>query len=695
MKVLIWKEFRENLKWAAVPILLFLLPLLLLGGPDEPPAGGHLMGFHVAAALFGAGLGFVQVFFEARGDKRSLLLHRPISHSRIFLAKVLGGLGVYLVGVGVPFVVNTAWCATPGRVPAPFDWGLTLPWLADILTGIVYYFAGMLTASREARWYGSRCLGLPAAFLCTILVWGLHEFGHALLTLLIVGTLLGTAAWGSFIAGGAYAPQPRFAKAALVGTFLAGLLVVSFFAKLMVGQQLGSGLSYSQVVDRQGRVLVVPWKESIGPVAPVTDLDGHVPPELDGKRIDRNVMEEIEAPRTGMDWPKFRTYRGASRFFVECVNDTLPHGEVWWYSPTRGRVLGYDDDFHQLLGSFGPDGFVPADQEPRSRFQGELLYINRVFDHGHAVYLTFPSGVYTIQFARRTITTLFTPAPGETVACCGKWKDPKEKESESLTVISTDKSVHILTEAGSPVFSVPLAFEREKYHLRGVARLDDRRFSFWFGPPWPPDLQTARTTPSYQVKYDPAGRELTRQAIPQPPRPEPSFGMALLGLATPMTEAATLIGSTRSMKSEARSAGEVSPLLFMLDEWVAYVIPGEERGWAERSGLVPTYVTLMLLSAVVCAVVCFVLARRYFFSGARRAGWALAGLLFGPVGVLLMVSVQQWPARIACHSCRQLRRVDRERCEHCGTAHAQPASDGTEIFEETSAAEPQLALTAH
>jgi hypothetical protein len=132
----------------------------------------------------------------------------------------------------------------------------------------------------------------------------------------------------------------------------------------------------------------------------------------------------------------------------------------------------------------------------------------------------------------------------------------------------------------------------------------------------------------------------------------------------------------------------------MLDEWVAYVIPGEERGWAERSGLVPTYVTLMLLSAVVCAVVCFVLARRYSFSGARRAGWALGGLLFGPVGLLLMLCVQQWPARIACHSCRQLRRVDRERCEHCGADHAQPAADGTEIFEEPSTTVRQLALSA-
>ena len=42
---------------------------------------------------------------------------------------------------------------------------MALPWLADVLTGLVYYFAGMLTAQREARWYGSRCLGLAAALV--------------------------------------------------------------------------------------------------------------------------------------------------------------------------------------------------------------------------------------------------------------------------------------------------------------------------------------------------------------------------------------------------------------------------------------------------------------------------------------------------------------------------------------------------
>lgn len=91
-----------------------------------------------------------------------------------------------------------------------------------------------------------------------------------------------------------------------------------------------------------------------------------------------------------------------------------------------------------------------------------------------------------------------------------------------------------------------------------------------------------------------------------------------------------------------------------------------------------------LLSAAACALICFLLARRYAFSHARRIGWALGGLLFGWVGLQLMLAVQEWPARVVCPGCRKRRVVSRDTCAHCGAPHAAPAPDGTEIFETTA-----------
>jgi hypothetical protein len=150
MKSLIWKEFRENFKWLPVPILLILGPTALMG-PHELMQFGRLFYASIVAALFGAVLGFLQVSPESRGDKRSLLLHRPLSCSQIFLSKALAGIGLYLLAVGLPFAWVVYVAATPGHIAQPFSWPMVLPWLADILTGLVYYFAGMLAAQSDGR----------------------------------------------------------------------------------------------------------------------------------------------------------------------------------------------------------------------------------------------------------------------------------------------------------------------------------------------------------------------------------------------------------------------------------------------------------------------------------------------------------------------------------------------------------------
>src|SRR5262249_26053597 len=157
-----------------------------------------------------------------------------------------------------------------------------------------------LTAQREARWYGSRGLGLATAFFCTFLAWSASEFWVALLVITVLGAVVGTAAWGSFVTGGAYASQPLVARAALTVTFLAALLVVTGGGRLPLAVLSASGVGSGYGLDRHGRVLLVPWKVGVGPVEPVTVLDGRVPPELQGRAVDRNVLEEIEAPMASM-----------------------------------------------------------------------------------------------------------------------------------------------------------------------------------------------------------------------------------------------------------------------------------------------------------------------------------------------------------------------------------------------------------
>jgi hypothetical protein len=196
--------------------------------------------------------------------------------------------------------------------------------------------------------------------------------------------------------------------------------------------------------------------------------------------------------------------------------------------------------------------------------------------------------------------------------------------------------------------------------------------------------------PSYVLEYDAAGNETARRTLPPRPSVEPSPAQALFGLATPMAEVTTLVGTTRHLRSEARLTRgmEVWVLGELLEMWIVHFIPEAVYRTDTNSGLFFGFTALTLVSAAVCALVCFLLARRYAFSRARGIGWALCGFVFGWVGLLLMLALQEWPARVRCPACGQPRRVDRDRCEHCGAPHAPPALDGTEIFEPTDAKIP-------
>jgi hypothetical protein len=346
-----------------------------------------------------------------------------------------------------------------------------------------------------------------------------------------------------------------------------------------------------------------------------------------------------------------------------------------------------------LVGSFGPDGFVPADGQPKERFRGTPYHASNFPKAFTPDYLAFPNAVYQIDFHKRTIQTLFVPVAGETVV----WADRLriEKDNLSLAFVGTDKSFHVVDETGSDVFSTSLATDLENYQVKRIGRLEDPlRYWVWYEPMCYLGLDNLERMPAYIVEYSPSGSEMARTAVP--PRPggarwlgprdafnEPSFSSGLGGLITPSAEAAVIVGTTRYLVSEAEANNDteyILPLRFLLFT-TQFFIPGVRWNPSMHPGLVYGFAGLMFLSSVVCALVCFLPARRHSFSRAACVGWAAIGFLFGWIGVALMLALHEWPARIECPKCRKLRIVTRDACEYCGAAHATPAADGTEIFE--------------
>ena len=141
MRAIVFKELRENLRWTLL-LMLGLAAALAFGvHSDGKTSGVSLISTltaivtAVAFPVVGLTLGLVQVLQDRRRGRWGFVVHRPLSRSMIFAAKVVAGIVLYTVAGGVPLMVTIAWVATPGHVSGPFDWRMALPPLADLLCG--------------------------------------------------------------------------------------------------------------------------------------------------------------------------------------------------------------------------------------------------------------------------------------------------------------------------------------------------------------------------------------------------------------------------------------------------------------------------------------------------------------------------------------------------------------------------------
>ncbi len=239
MKTLLRKELRENLKPAALGLVVFTI--LVVGsyryytGMMEDTAqelrnaseySYRLQPLTTALTLTQTAfcyalclarfLGWVQIRHERHRDLWAFLVHRPTDRTTIYFGKVIAGLAVYLAVVGLPLAGYVAWAAIPGHVAAPFQWEMIWPFFTAFLTGVAFYFAGMLTALRQVHWYGSRAFGLGMALFVGLMgMQATWPFWQILMFMLAGIAILAMAAWGAFLSLEQHSGQSVITRMAL------------------------------------------------------------------------------------------------------------------------------------------------------------------------------------------------------------------------------------------------------------------------------------------------------------------------------------------------------------------------------------------------------------------------------------------------------------------------------------------------
>jgi NADH:ubiquinone oxidoreductase subunit 6 (subunit J) len=657
VKALLRKEFRENVKLAALGLVIYTLLIvqqcrhfmLPERATAQPLVGSDFLTFTSwFCGIFGAVLGWVQIHNERRPDLWAFLIHRPIRRTSIFLAKAIAGLSLYALATCLPLLGFTVWARWPGHVGAPFEPLMLRPAATFILVGTVACFAGMLTGLRQARWYASRALGLALALVAVLQLRGTPEFWQSLAILFVAAAILITVAWGAFQTDGHYEGQPAWCKAALTGTVLVGTLAVvlavaGFLGTWVPGPHVAEQLSNYEMTTN-GAVYKLTTTVDRSPET--TRLVAE--PVLGAKAgliTNRVEIQELQARGTWFNLSRDDQDSNSLWMDRDCNLFSLwreSANTVWFYWDHLGRLVGYNRVTRRLIGSLGPSGFARTISGDGSRF-------NKVSRGANARTLATATTVFLVDVEQRTTKPLFTTPEDDPVLDVHEVK-AKDPDQEYIAV-ATRKLIYRLTREGKTVWKIPYELPSPSYRdIRLYFLEPPGRFALWMAPSVWAQSEAKQALPTHVVWL--ASDQGVMKTADLPPLP---------------------VGHVEPPRWETLAACVLPPGLL--------VPAGLSVPDSGPQGLTRTLVWLNVgLAALLCLSVGWWLGRRYRFSLAAQAGWAVFHLLFGVPGLLTFLSVQEWPAREACPNCHKLRVVDRAQCEHCGAGFAPPEKTGTEVF---------------
>jgi hypothetical protein len=670
-KAILWKEFRENLKWAVlgslfVSIGVFLFLRRLLG---ESTYGGGLNWADVAHSPFwaiplltppvGLMIGIAQVVLENHGDSWGFLTHRPMQRSGLFWGKALAGITLYFAAVGLPLSGASVWAAIPGHLPMPMDVRMVLPLIADILCGLVYYFAGLLTGMREAKWYASRVMGIGIGIVCSHAVTVVPEFWQAVACCALGILITSASAWGTFVQGGRFdsqSPIMRFAAAVCIssGLLLIGLAAFNVGASFLPAM-VPDSIVTSHTVTGDGVLVEADYDDNM--IVAVRDLQG-MPIERYRDPEERAALHRGVASTSTM-YPEIRTawngdYRNTEKFFQPIEStDQLANGETvtWYYIPRLGRYAAYQNRTRRLIGWMGPGGFTAGTEMSKDRFESKMVGNYRP----NLTLITFEDAVYRLDLWRQRIYKIFTADSGESVVgasesfSIGPFSQGAERYTQ-FDAISTTKRVVVQTREGASLVSAPRDARSGNFRgvivYRSMMTSEPKTFIWYsndFGMSGFVEQFESRGTPVAQYTFPSVANSSTL-----------TWGYVLL------------------------ASSIQNPMMRML-RWEDSLFRASNI--RHSTGQLLTWWLIPFLEGALFAALAFTRGRRFAFSSRRLSLWTTICFLLGPLGYSLMLSLLEWPALEKCPACGRSRLVTRDYCEHCSKPFHSPDVDGTEVFE--------------
>jgi len=684
MKALVWKELRENVKWAFLAMVAFGIAMgyalshTQYGYPDYYYNDGitlckksFLIVTTFGCPAIGLFLGLMQILPELKRDRWAALLHRPVSRGLVFAGKATSGFVLYVAATAIPFGLAVWIVATPGNFGVPFLPEMVKPGAADICMGAAYYFAALTLSLQRGGWIGLRAFPLLAAVHTSYFVLASDLFYVAVEAAAVMALVLMLAAWGAIQNQDSLGARPWLGRLAFLAVVFYGVCGLGNIAESLLNTIGPSPRSdYTRYeLTKEGVPLRLNYVSNV--VVSVTDPDGK--PVSDPKYQPDRVRNQIDYLNRISDfigdshgwktWRRTRPYRESRTYLWANSPYQYPRMEQWFHLEKQRSLICYLPNLKTAVARLDQSGFQPVSSAPVP-FPADVE-LSTVDQDCYS--LCAPAGVRLAFLARREIRELPLPAAGPVYGIANAWEYSGQGTVRVLGV-ALSAGVALYDEKGVRIGMLPYHQDMDRWGTLslGVDASKEKFFLRYEPSAWI-DEKTEKTMPSYVEVMDASGRVLNSYSLPPLPEfPRPDSLDTFL---------------TRRLQSPAIFLGN------MLYQKIGAAL-GSTRlknalGWQFGSGWHETKEISIwsgLLSLILAAAT-FFWARRAQISRRRIWTWTAFVLAFNLPGFITFRLAADWPSLVACFGCGNHRTVNAENCPSCKQGWPEPEPTGTEIFD--------------
>lgn len=728
MTTLLWKEFKENAKYALAAFLvtgfMMLMGAMSVKG-EKADNGTFIFNCWIYFQAIGACFGILQTFPELRRDRWSFLCHRSQSMNEIFFSKILAGI-TFTLGISLVLFFGAAWVIESARFKrAPFFWSDLWTSAVFLVMGVISYFAAFLCGIRQRKWYGTRFLPLFFTFMSSIYFLTMaNSYGNKSVSIILplailAAFILGITCWMHFTRSLEDIRTNRFGKAVriaciyMISTPAQVILTIILFG-VMVGSIPRPNLAVNFHYDKEGNTYRVVRDFDSKRMISIEDL---YHPERDLNITDFEIRDEIKYRRIQNELnPAFLYKRGSAELLSEVYAQPYTYAPVDASSSLRMDPYSYEPTWYFVFSENRFYGYptwktrkpviVETDID-RLVNVGETNYVNS--GENHILLTSEKNGFFILDTKKQEVFSLEEPEIEKPIEAIQITLD---KESKTTLILHEDEiAVH---EALPRVFKKNGEIVEPTLAPKEMASWTNSENARYYHPDGFYPLN---------VRYLP-GRKLHGIPIPHSLPENSTLMMAKVPdedrflIAVDRNCWQNLFWPDNSVRTflELNSEGKilrhnqfryyiqygtdsrmkflitgtcipVGPLLGLIayDEMTATEVDQfygtDFSSHMDRSPrLVWSFIGLIFASGTVASLVTCWIGRRNSFTRKELIQWMLFSFLLGWAGVLTMVMAHQWIGKTRCASCGKKRLQTNEKCEHCGAAFPMPEKDGTEIF---------------